>query len=96
MPRIAVRGIVKMAGFKAWYALTRDLSNAAKVKMANARIGSGYETGSRRFFALFADGDDDVVVAFHNGIAYYAVVNTTEAGVIWNSLPEAAGLEIYF
>ena len=68
----------------------------AKVKMPKARIGTGSETSSRKFFALFTDGEDDVVVAFHKSIAYYAVVDTTEAGVIWRSLPETTGLEIYF
>lgn len=96
MPRKQVRGIVKMANFKAWYALTQNLRNAAKVKMPNARIGTGNETASRKFLALFSGGEDDVVVALHNGIAYYAVVDTVEAGMIWHSLPETTGLEIYF
>lgn len=96
MPRKKVQGVVKMASFKAWYGLVRNLRNVAKVKMASARIVRQWQNPSRKFFALFADGEDNVVVAFHAGVVYYAVVDTIEAGMIWDSLPEVAGLEVYY
>ncbi len=91
-----VQGIVKMADFKAWYVVTQGLPGVVRVKVPHARIAIGNTSPSRRFLALFSDGEDNVVVAFYRGVAYYAVVDTTVAGDVWRSLPEATELEVYF